>query len=96
MKIKITSFRGHHEADIMEPEVAEALFDKLTGKTKEALPADLKTKVPDTFEELQGLWQKGKLPYVAAVKKGNAEARIVKEFDPEADDMLFLAPIIGG
>ena len=100
MVFKITSRRGHHEVDIAEPEVCEALFNKLTGKTNAPLPEEFKGKVPDTFQELQGLWRKGNLAYVATtVDKGMDAAnnsRLVTKFDPQLKDVVFLDMISGG
>jgi len=95
MKVMITSFRGDHNA-VLEPEVSQVLFEKLTGKRTEALPADLKTKVPDTFQELEGLWRDGKLGYSAFVQHPEDGIAPVKEFNPEIEDLLFIAPQQGG
>jgi hypothetical protein len=92
MKINVTSFRGHHEA-VLEPEISEVLFNKMTGKTVEALPKDF--KIPDTFQELEGLWKDGKLGY-KAFAGNNGDLSAVKEFDPLIEEMTFLAPIAGG
>lgn len=91
MKIRIQSGRGDHSAEVCE-EVAEAIFNKMTGKTKEALPADLRTKVPDTFQELEFLWKPGKLSFPAIENKDD----LMKSFRPEATEVLFLIPHIGG
>ena len=100
MKFRITTFRGDHEVDIAEPEVGEALFNKLTGKSNDALPDSFKLKVPDTFQELKGLWQEGRLPYVASTVDRGMDAannaRMVTEFDPKIDEVLFLGMISGG
>ena len=100
MIFKITSHRGHHEADVAEAEVSEALFNKLTGKTKEALPTEFKSKVPETFQELEGLWKEGKLGYTATtVDKGldkENNSRLVKEFDPQVKEVVFLGLLGGG
>lgn len=95
MVIRITSWRGDHNC-VTEPEVARALYDKLTGKSNEPLPAELKTKVPETFEELAGLWTEGTLGYSAIGLDKDGEIIAVKEFDPKAAEVVFLAPITGG
>lgn len=95
MKIMVTSWRGHHEAVVMEPEVSEAIFEKMTGQTVKPLPVEYKTKIPDSFQELEGLWTKGKMGYTA-MQGQNGEMEVVKEFDPKIEDLLFIAPIIGG
>jgi len=64
----------------------------MTGKSTAALPQDLKTKVPDTFQELEALWREGKLGYMAFDEKDV----MVKEFRPEATELLFSPKIIGG
>jgi hypothetical protein len=94
MKINVTSWRGHHEA-VLEPEISKALFNKMTGKTVEALPAEFKTKIPDTWQELEGLWRDGKLGYMA-VAGNKGDLSLVKEFDPLAEEMTFIAPQTGG
>ena len=83
MKIKITSSRGHHEADVMEPEVGKALFDKLSGRSINPLPEEMKAILPENFQELQGLWKEGKLGYVpASVEEGNSDdAAVMTEWD---------------
>lgn len=91
MKLMIHSFRGEHACDCA-PAVAEALFNKLTGKTEEALPVALKTEIPATFQELEELWRPGKLPFLAADESNE----LVLAFRPEIKEMIFLAEIIGG
>ena len=96
MKIQITSSRGHHEA-VADVEVAEMVFQKMTGKRKAPLPPEMKTKVPDTWHELTALWQEGEVGgYTAIAKKAGQDIINLKEFDPQADDLLFLSPIAGG
>lgn len=95
MKFNITSFRGHHEAVVVENDVSQMLFDKLLGRRQEALPKEIREKIPDTFEELTGLWKEGKLGYMAVQKVGE-EMVIVKDFDPKIEELVFIAPIIGG
>lgn len=95
MKFRIMSNRGDHQATIEAPEVAEAIFNKLTGKTTEALPVALKTQVPDTFQELETLWTEGKGNYtVFAGKDGDLE--IVRDFQPEVETVVFMPQIAGG
>lgn len=96
MLIKVTSHRGHHEAAVADPEVARPIFEKLTGKREEPLPEEFKTKIPDTFQELEGLWKKGKMGYTAFQTDGQGEVIGLKEFAPEARDVVFMAPIVGG
>ena len=93
MKIKVTSRRGHHEADVMEPEVIQAVFNKMTGKTLEPLPDTIRQKLPDTFHELEALWNKGKMGYSAVFGE---KGELTKEFDPNANTMLMIAPQAGG
>jgi hypothetical protein len=92
MKIKITSHRGHHEA-VLEADVSQMIFEKLTGVRTEALPCDLKTRMPQEFKELKALWTSGKTAYLAIEPSAN---RHIREFDPNAEEILFLAPITGG
>ncbi len=91
MKIRIGSHLGDHNCDC-EEQVAEAVFNKLTGKTAEPLPQDLKTKVPDNFLELEAIWKEGKLGYTAF----DEENVIVKKFDTTTRELLFMPVVIGG
>ena len=93
MTIKITSPRGHHEA-VADADVSEALFLKMTGKSSKRLSDEIKTKLPDNFKELEGLWKPGKLSYIAVSK--NDEMIPVKEFDPAAENIVFISPVSGG
>ena len=97
MRIQITSSRGHHEAET-DTAVAEVVFNKLTGKRHAALPPEVRTKVPDTWHELDALWQDGTVSgYTAISKKGDASEIIgLQEFDPQAGDLMFMSPISGG
>jgi len=95
MKVKVTSWRGHHEAAVMEPEVARSVFEKMTGKTSKALDPALKVKMPDTFAELEALWRDGTGGYTALAGAGD-DMRLVREFDPAVEELTFLAPIAGG
>ena len=90
MKIIVASGRGHHEC-VCEPEIGKALFEKLIGRTSEALPSDLKTKVPETFQELAALWEPGKLGYMAFRNE-----EMIKQFDPAAEEVTFMPAIRGG
>jgi len=94
MKVNVTSQRGHHEA-VMEPEIAEAVFNKMTGRTVKALDPSFKVKIPDTFGELEALWRDGPGGYTALGGKGD-DLRLVREFDPTVEEMTFIAPIAGG
>jgi hypothetical protein len=96
MRIMITSFRGHHEAEVLDPEVAKAIYDKMSGKTEEPLPEVLKTQVPDTFQELEALWKEGRLGYSAVSKDKDDELIPMREFDPQAEVLCFLGMIQGG
>ena len=95
MRLKITSWRGHHQADVETP-VARSLFDKMTGRSKEALPQAVKIAVPDTFAELTALWNAGNPGYTALKVDENKNATVLNDFDPEAEEVIFLAPITGG
>lgn len=95
MKIRITSHRGDHEA-VVEPEVGRAIFDKMTGASEAPLDESVRERVPETFSELARLWEKGKLSYAAIRKDAQGELEAVREFDPSADEVTFLAPITGG
>lgn len=96
MKFSITSHRGHHECDLLEVDVQEAIFNKMTGKRHEALPIEYKTKVPDTFEELAGLWKDGNLNYTAISFDKEKEPISFKVFNPEAEEVAFIAMETGG
>ena len=95
MKISIMSSCGHAEA-VVEDQLGLEIFNKLTGKSNKALPVEMKTKVPDTFQELSALWNDGPSAYIAVGKKGNGEQTKLAEFDPQADEMLFIPPQAGG
>ena len=73
MIFKITTHKGHHQADVLDEVDQKILFDKLVGTYTDALPVEMKTKVPDTFQELEALWKPGKLAYIPTVKKENDE-----------------------
>jgi hypothetical protein len=96
MKFRITSWRGDHQATIEAPEVAEAIFRKLTGQSVAALPESLKAQVPDTFQELEALWNDGIGGYTTIALDKNGEIIGMKEFNPEAEEVVFFAPIAGG
>jgi hypothetical protein len=95
MRIKVHSHRGDHEAVLSEPD-ARLVFNKLTGGYGDPLPADLKTRVPDTWQELEALWNPGQPQYLAAVKDAKGEATLTKEWRPDVAEMTFLAPVTGG
>jgi hypothetical protein len=95
MVLKVTSHRGHHEANVAEIDVAKQIFDKMTGKTEEALDHSIKTKIPDTFQELEGLWKTGKMGYMAFTGKGD-ESEMLTSFKEEVEDVVFIAPVRGG
>jgi len=96
MKFRVTSKRGDHQAVLEAPDVAEALFNKLSGKTSAALPAEMKTKIPDTFGELEGLWREGQMGYTAISQDKNENLIGLKDFVPEAETVVFIAPIAAG
>lgn len=93
MRIKVTSFRGHHECEV-PADVGRMIFDKLTGKRKEPLPKSV--VVPDTFQELAALWKSGEGGYTAVSTGDDGEVIGLREFSPEAREILFIAPIVGG
>ena len=91
MKIKITSHNGHEEA-VLDSTLSERIFNKLTGKTTEPIePAIL----PESLRELKALFSRSKEGYFAATKTGE-EMKVVHYFDPNAEEMVFFAPIVGG
>jgi hypothetical protein len=92
MKIKITSRRGHHEA-VLETDVSRMIFEKLTGQRTEPLPAEIQAQLPETFRELTALWTPGKTTYLAVDPSAD---RRIRDFAPDAGEILFLAPVIGG
>jgi len=98
MRFNITTHRGHHEADVMDEVVGKALFDKLSGRSVNPLPEEMKAILPENFQELQGLWKKGKLGYVPAlVEEGNSDAAaVMTEWDPNAKEILLIAMQSGG
>jgi len=95
MLIKISSSRGHHEAEV-ETEVAEALFNKLSGRTRAPLPEEFKAKIPATFQESESLWKEGTGGFSLFTTNDKKEMVAVKEFDPEIKELCFLAPVAGG
>jgi hypothetical protein len=95
MLIKISSLRGHHEAEV-ETEVAEALFNKLSGRTKAPFPEEFKTKIPATFQELESLWEEGGGGFSLFTVNDKKEMIPVKKFNPEIKELCFLAPVAGG
>lgn len=96
MKIMITSFRGDHNCEVLDPVIAETIFNKLSGKSSEALPAEYKTKVPNTFQELENLWRPGKLGYTMVSKDKDENLIPVKAFNPELDNLLAIGMEQGG
>lgn len=92
--LKVTSHRGHHEA-VVETEVATAVFNKMTGRQIEPLPENYKDLIPNTFQELVGLWDNKKMGYTAFEAK-DGEAELVKELHDGVQELLFIAPITGG
>ena len=97
MQIRITSHRGDHCA-VLEDIDAKLIYDKLTGKIEEPLPKELKQRCPDTFEELQVLWTHGKINYMPVAKKDGKESLVarISDFDPNVQEMTFIAPIVAG
>ena len=93
MRIKVTSHRGHHECEVTA-DVGRMIFEKLTGKRGDPLPKSL--KVPDTFQELAALWQPGQGGYTAVSSDKDGEVLSVREYNPDASEILFIAPITGG
>lgn len=96
MLLMVTSHRGHHEANVGDVAVCEQIFNKLTGKTKEALPESFKCIVPPEFSEIKMLWTNGTMNYTAIAKDSQGETTIVKDFTPNVQEVAFLAPIVGG
>lgn len=97
IKFRITSFRGDHNAVLEAPGVAEAIFNKLSGKTVEPLPPEIKTQVPDTFHELEALWTAGKVEgYTVISQDKDGEIIGMKDFNPAAEVVVAIAPIQGG
>jgi len=94
LTLKIQSHRGHHECQC-EQEVATAVFDRLTGKRAAPLPDEMRTQLPDTFQDLEALWKGGKQSYVAIVKKGE-EMEKVRQLDKGVVEVMFIPPIVGG
>lgn len=94
MRLQITSSDGHHNCDV-EPAIAKVLYEKLTGRMTAPLPVEIKEKVPDNFQELKALWEKGKVPFLPYVGK-DGDFSLVEEFDPKIEKMVFLAPQVGG
>jgi hypothetical protein len=92
MRFKIPSHRGHHECDC-ESDVAEMLFNKLTGARIEALPESVREKIPDTFSELSLLWESGKMGFIAT---DPIKEEVIKKFDDGIEEALFFSPIGAG
>lgn len=95
MIISVTSHRGHHEA-VVENDTARMVFDRLTGKRKEPLPAAVRTKIPDTWAELDALWGGTGGGYTALTREADGKMSDSKEFDPHAEEIAFIAPVTGG
>lgn len=97
MKVRVTSWRGDHNGDVAEVEVAQAIFEKYSGKRTEALPEAYKAKVPDTFGELKALWTDGKIEGCTPIGLDeNGEIVAMKEFNPAVREMVVLQPIAAG
>lgn len=87
MKLRIMSFRGDHNCEC-DTAVAEAVFNKMTGKTKKALPEELKAKVPNTFHELERLWNDEPISGVIAIDDKDEK---MESFRPDIKEIIFLA-----
>ena len=97
MIFKITSHIGHHEADVLDVVDQQMLFEKLVGTRNEALPVEMKSKVPDTFHNLNQLWHDGKMGFIPVVKQEDSEDFVmIKQFNPSLREVVMLAPIRGG
>ena len=88
MRIRIMCTYGDRNCEVGE-EVGRAIFDKLTGRTVEALPKEM---IPETFLELQALWDEGKRNYFPV---DFASRELVTEYAPSAD-VVFIPPLRGG
>ncbi len=95
MVFKITSLRGHHECAVAQ-EVGRRVFNKLTGLSNEPLPQDFKQHIPANFGELDALWKDGQAGYSAFSVSPAKELSPMREFDAAVNEVLFLAPIVGG
>ena len=95
MKIRITSWRGDHQCEV-ETEIGKAVFEKLTGLNTDALPESARPAVPDTFQELEALWKPGNPGFTAISLDKGGNVMALKTFEPEADEVIFFAPITGG
>lgn len=96
MVLKVQSHLGHHEAEVAEPEVSEAVFNKLTGKTVEPLPKEMQEKMPDTWRDLEALWTTGNEQFKVFTRDEQRELVLVREYNPEAKDLLFIPIQSGG
>ncbi len=95
MRIKVTSFRGHHECDV-PVEYGRQIFEKLIGRTKEPLSPELRSEMPENFAELQALWSSGAGGYSAFAVDRDKQLIKVERFDGKLDEVVFIAPIVGG
>ena len=95
MIIRIQSHRGDHNCEVADVDVAEKVFDKLTGRTSLPLSEEVRTSIPDTFQELEALFRTGTLSYMP-VQKDGGYMTLVERFSPDLREVLFVAPIRGG
>lgn len=95
MLIKVQSHRGDHNC-LLEGEVAERMFDKLTGRIEAPLGDEVKEAIPETFQELDALFRRGRLSYLPVRKDADGETVLVDEFDPALEGITFIAPVRGG
>lgn len=95
MKFCVTSDKGHHEA-VLEVEVAEKIFNKMTGKNNKALPLALKEKIPDTLHDLEQLWSDTPIQYTPMSLDSDGNLIDLSSFNPQAAEVLFFAPQCGG
>ena len=97
MIFKVTSAIGHHEVDVLDEVDQQMLFEKMTGTRNEALPVEMKTKLPDTFHNLTQLWHDGKMSFIPVVKQDDSDEFVMlKQFNPQIREVVMLAPIRGG
>jgi hypothetical protein len=96
MKFTITTFRGDHNCELDDPGVSQMLFEKLVGIREAPLPDEVKTKVPDNFQELEKLWKQGRMGYGGFSVDAEKNMTKLAQFDPNAQEVVMLAPIGGG
>jgi len=96
MKVKIICSEGDLACDLEQNE-AQVVFNRVTGKSNEALPESILNRFGDRVSAVPGLKQDGRLSY-AVFREIDGDHQKVKSFSdlgPD-DSVLLMPPVVGG